>query len=236
MQYKFLTALFLATTALAVPTADSTPTESNSEITSSDYDNYDDFDYDDAYYGDYGDYGADLLGDIPPSIIAVMATAIPASWYSDILDPASRDSIMSDIAAGTLPAWYNALPSSVKAWATADFVGGFADASATAESSPTKTAGSSPIETGSGSQTAARETSASSTETPSSESSTEASSSQVSSTAVETTTASSTIVVSSTATPSPSSTESTGGAPAPTGAVAMGVAGAAGILALALAL
>jgi hypothetical protein len=227
MQYKTFTTLFLAATALAAPAADSTPTES--EATLADYDYY-----------NYGDY----LQDVPPSIIAVLVTAIPDSWYSEILDPASRDSVVSAAAAGTYPAWYNALPSSVKAWATADIAGGLVGASATAESSATQTenAGSSATETGfsgfvkasgsSGSQTAASRTSTSSSETPSAE----ASSSQVSSTAVETTSASSTTLASSSESPSPSSSESTGGAPAPTGAVAMSVAGAAGILALALAL
>ncbi|KAJ5514319.1 hypothetical protein N7463_003871 [Penicillium fimorum] len=198
MQYKVLATLFFAATALAAP-ADST------ETTDSD--------------------GTFDLQDVPSSIMSVLATAVPESWYNDLLDPTSLSSIESAVAAGTYPAWYNALPSDVKSWATeqlgAGLVGG---ASATADSSATQTkpaAGSSAIETGSSLvPSTAGQTSSNAAETPSASS----------------TSGSSSDSASSSASPSPSSSQSTGGAPAPTGGVAMGVAGAAGILALALAL
>ncbi|KAJ5834824.1 hypothetical protein N7447_000850 [Penicillium robsamsonii] len=179
MQYKVLATLFFAATALAAP-ADSTATDSD-----------DTFD----------------IADVPSSVMSVLATAIPESWYNDLLDPASLSAIESAASAGTYPAWYNSLPSDVKSWATGQFGAGLGGASATADSSATQT-GSSLV-----SSTA----------------------SQTSSNAAETTSASSDST-SSSASSSPSSSQSTGGAPAPTGGVAMGVAGAAGILALALAL
>ncbi|KAJ5384762.1 hypothetical protein N7517_002673 [Penicillium concentricum] len=200
MQYKVLATLFFAATALAAP-ADSTAT-SGTETTGSD----DTFD----------------LEDVPSSIMSVLATAIPESWYNDLLDPASLSAIDSAASAGTYPAWYNALPSDVKSWATghfgADLMGG---ASATA--TQTKSAGSSAIETGSslvGYSITATQTSSNAAET----------------TLASSTSGSSSDSTSSSASSSPSSSQSTGGAPAPTGAVAMGVAGAAGLLALALAL
>ncbi|KXG47070.1 uncharacterized protein PGRI_038160 [Penicillium griseofulvum] len=207
MQYTTLATLFLAATALAAP-ADTAATPSI-ETADSNFD----------------------IEDVPSSILAVLATAIPDSWYSDIMDPASLSAMASAAEAGTYPAWYNALPNSVKSWAT-EFGGDLdGDASATADSSatPTEPAGSSAIETGSSAVVVGASTTASRT----------------SSNAAETTPASSTSAStsgsgsdssSSSASSSPSSTHSTGGAPAPTGGVAMGVAGAAGILALALAL
>ncbi|KAJ5185152.1 hypothetical protein N7491_006977 [Penicillium cf. griseofulvum] len=208
MQYTFFATIFLAATALAAP-ADSAATPSL-EAAESNLD----------------------LNDVPSSILAVLVTAIPDSWYSDIMDPASLSAIASAASAGTYPAWYNALPNSVKSWAT-DFGGDLAaSALTTADSSatPTEPAGSSAIETGSsivivGSNTASQTSNAATTTSDSSTSaSTSGSSSDSSSRSA------------SSASSSPSSTRSTGGAPAPTGGVAMGVAGAAGILALALAL
>ncbi|KGO71721.1 hypothetical protein PITC_027340 [Penicillium italicum] len=206
MQYKILATLFLATTALAAP-ADPTATSSSTETADSD----------DTYN----------IGDVPSSIMNVLATAIPASWYDEIIDPASRSSIASQVAAGTYPAWYNALPSSVKAWATANLDDQIGGATATPDSSATRieTADSGAVETGS--SAAAIQTS---------------NAAETSSNAAKTTLASTTSSgpnsdsSSSSTSSSPSSSKSTGGAPAPTGSIAMSVAGAAGVLALALAL
>lgn len=215
MQYKILATLFLATTALAAPApADSTATASSTDTTDSD-DSLD-------------------LADVPSSIMSVLATAIPASWYDDLMDPASRSAIVSEAAAGTYPAWYNALPSSVKAWATSNFDDQIAGATATADSTATQTetADSTAVETGS--STAASQTS--------NAAETSSNAAETSSNAAETTSASTTSSgsssdsSSSSTSSSPSSTHSTGGAPAPTGGIAMSVAGAAGVLALALAL
>jgi hypothetical protein len=220
MQYKVLIPLFLAATALAAPAPDATGTSSSYE-TSNDYDNNDSYDYDDIY--DYGDsYG---LADVPNSILTVMATAIPFSFYDDMLNPASRSAIISAAAAGTYPAWYNELPSSVKAWATSNFVDGALGASATATGSASETGSSAVAASNTASQTASQ-TASSAVKTTSGSSSASAPSNS----------ASSSDVSSSSASASASPLHSTGGAPAPTGGVTMGVAGAAGVLALALAL
>ncbi|KAI2713445.1 hypothetical protein CBS147332_5185 [Penicillium roqueforti] len=219
MQYKVLTTLFLAATALAAP-ADPTATSSGTETADSD-ETYD-------------------ISDVPSSIMSVLATAIPASWYDEIIDPASRSVIISEAAAGTYPAWYNALPSSVKAWATSNFDDQIAGVSATASATGTQveTADSSAIETGS--TTPSRQTSNAAVTT--SASTTASGSTSISSSSSDSSSDSSSSIISSpssdssSSSSSPSSSQSTGGAPAPTGGIAMGVAGMAGVLALALAL
>jgi hypothetical protein len=224
MQYKALATLFFAATALAAP-ADSTSTSSSPEFVDSNdlYDDYLEDIYDDIYEA------------VPSSILTVLATAIPATWYNDLFDSASRDSIVSEAMAGTYPAWYNSLPSSVKAWATNEaFIGISATATQTetADGSTFKTGSTAAAsqtsfasETSVASQTPAKTTSASTTPSSSSSQSTSESSSESSSDSS-----------SSSASSSPSPSQSTGGAPAPTGGITMGVAGAAGVLALALAL
>jgi hypothetical protein len=181
MQYKALATLFFAATALAAP-ADSTSTSSSPEFVDSS-DLYDDY-YEDIY--------DDIYEAVPSSILTVLATAIPATWYNDLLDPASRDSIVSEAMAGTYPAWYNSLPSSVKAWATANeaFIGTSATATqtetvdgsifktgSTAAASQTSFAS----ETSAASQTPAKTTSASTTSSSSSSQSSSESSSESSS-------------------------------------------------------
>lgn len=225
MQYKALATIFFAATALAAP-ADSTSTSASLDFADNN-DLYDDY-YEDIY--------DDIYEAVPSSILTVLATAIPATWYNDLLDPASRDSIVSEAMAGTYPAWYNSLPSSVKAWATsnAELIG----ASATA--TQTEATDGSTFKTGStaaASHTSfASETSAASqtpdanTSTPTTSSASTTSSSSSSQSSSESSSES------SSASSSPSSSQSTGGAPAPTGGITMGVAGAAGVLALALAL
>lgn len=156
---------------------------------------------------------------VPNSILTVLETAIPASWYEEILDATSRSALISEIEAGTLPSWYNALPSSVKAWASAQ--GGFAEnfvGVTTAALDDTATVEDATPATASAINTAA----ATATQTKASSDSTAtsgATSSQTSSASVSASTAT-----------------STGGAPVATAGVAMGFAGVAGLLGLAIAL
>lgn len=203
MQLHVLAALFFSTLTLASPVAQES---SIGTISSSGSDN------------------PNPIPDVPSSILTVVETAIPASWYEAILDPTSRSSIMSEIQAGTMPAWYNSLPASVKAWATS--AGGFAnnfigatptaDAAAGGNSGNDATGTATPVATAAITSGAKAQTTAAST-----------SGSSASETAASTSKSSS----------SPSSSTSTGGgAPIATGGVAMSFAGAAGLLGLALAL
>jgi len=202
MQSKILAALFFSTLALAAPAPQET---SDSYITNPEFD---------------ADSAAAALSSIPNSILTVLATAVPASWYADLADPASLSSINSEIEAGTMPAWYNQLPASVKAWATSAGELGLTDATTTASASAT-------------SAPSAATDSASTT------------SGSTGSVAVQTTAASTSSVSTSTSTAasgsvSPSSTAasstSTGGAPIATGSIAMSFAGAISLLGLAVAL
>ncbi|KAG2419334.1 hypothetical protein HFD88_004129 [Aspergillus terreus] len=197
MLCKTLATLLLAATALATPapevtaTAESFGTESDNDAIASAASAADAF-----------------LADIPDSILSVMETAVPTSWQMDILtDPAFRASVASAAAEGSYPAWYNELPSSVKAWATSVGVQILEAGSSYQGASQTvsQTASNAALTTSAGSSHATASHSSSSS-------------------------------ASASASTSASSSQSTGGAPAPTGGVAMAVAGGAGILALALAL
>ncbi|KAJ5994370.1 hypothetical protein N7451_010094 [Penicillium sp. IBT 35674x] len=157
---------------------------------------------------------------VPNSILTVLETAIPASWYEEILDATSRSALISEIEAGTLPAWYNALPSSVKAWASAQ--GGFAEnfvGATTAALDDTTTVKDATPATASAINTAA----ATATQTKASSGSTATSDATSSS-------------QTSTGSASPSTATSTGGAPVATAGIAMSFAGLAGLLGLAIAL
>lgn len=207
MQSKVLAALFFSTLALAAPAPQGT---SDSTVT-------------DGSDSDLGDAAA-ALSDVPSSILTVLETAIPASWYNDLANPASQSSMIAEIEAGTMPAWYNNLPASVKAWATSAGELGLTAATPTADSadSADSTSGS----TGS----AAVQTTAASTASGSSGSA-----------AMQTTaasTSSGSTAASGSASPSSkaASSTSTGGAPIATGSVAMSFAGAVGLLGLAIAL
>ncbi|CEJ54587.1 hypothetical protein PMG11_00891 [Penicillium brasilianum] len=196
MQFKILAALLFSATALAAPQATGTSSSSSDE--------------------------SDLLDSVPNSILTVIATAVPATWLSEYMDPVSRSSMMSEIAAGTLPAWYNSLPSSVKAWATSAFL---VDASATAVTGTDAATG-----TAVSVATATDSAGSSGSTTGSADSSSAAVSSAISS---ATSAASSKAASASSA---HASATSTGGASVATGGVALSMAGAAGILGLALAL
>ncbi|KAJ5646475.1 hypothetical protein N7490_002847 [Penicillium lividum] len=155
---------------------------------------------------------------IPNSILTVLETAIPASWYASIDDPTFRSSVISEIEAGTFPAWYIALPSSVKAWAfSEEGLNGIIGAATTSSDEQTATA----TATTSGVNNAA--STATQTAAPSSN-------------AVTSGAASTSKARTSAASVSPSTASSTGGAPVATAGVAMGFAGIAGLLGLAIAL
>ncbi|KAJ5241322.1 uncharacterized protein N7469_002913 [Penicillium citrinum] len=202
------------------------------------------------YSGDL-DYFQSALDNIPSSILTVLETAVPVSWYMGLMDPASQSSFLSEASAGVYPDWYSALPSSVIAWASSaaengdDFLFGGATATATA----TDSASESDSATGSASATASgsKSGSESATVTPTAKTSDTRDSTitgTVSPTDTKATTASSEAKASGTtsnatadasssaASTSASSETSTGGAPLATGSVAMSLAGAAGLLGL----
>ncbi|RHZ56292.1 uncharacterized protein CDV56_108032 [Aspergillus thermomutatus] len=159
---------------------------------------------------------SDLLGSVPSSILAVVATAIPASFISAMANPTSVSSIVSEIEAGTYPAWYSSLPDSVKAWATSAALAELgADATATATGDSESSTGSS------GAAATATQTSSGSS-----------SSTGTASSAQTTSSSSSSASESSSAAASTTSSHNAGA----TGAVAVSFAGAAGLLAVALAL
>jgi hypothetical protein len=188
---KFIAALLFAVSALSSPAPDTTAIGTSDSSANLDL-------------GSISSYAAGLEVAIPSSILTVMETAIPASWQDEVItDPVFRSSVASAAAAGTYPAWYNELPSSVKAWASSNF-----DAQVLGVPSTTNYVAS---QTGSTVQTTSSGSSAAATSVSSTRSGSGSSS------------------VSASASPA----KSTGGASLPTSGVAMGVAGAAGALALA---
>lgn len=188
---KFIAALLFAVSALSSPAPDTTAIGTSDSSANLDL-------------GSISSYAAGLEVAIPSSILTVMETAIPASWQDEVItDPAFRSSVASAAAAGTYPAWYNELPSSVKAWASSNF-----DAQVLGVPSTTNYVAS---QTGSTVQTTSSGSSAAATSVSSTRSGSGSSS------------------VSASASPA----KSTGGASLPASGVAMGVAGAAGALALA---
>jgi hypothetical protein len=198
MQFKLLATLLLSSTALAsaydaamtasavASSGSSTPVETNPDSSPLD------------------------IASIPYSILTALETAIPASWYNDLLEPKFRSSVESEIMAGTMPAWYNDLPQSVKAWASSE--GGLINSLMGAE--PTSASVGAASSNAPATGVSAHNTAASTM-----------------STAPATRTG-----ASGTKKSIPSSSTSTGGAPIATGGVAAGIAGVAGILGLALAL
>ncbi|KAF3396222.1 hypothetical protein F1880_007159 [Penicillium rolfsii] len=209
MQYKALATLLFATAALAVPASDVT--------TSDDW---------------LDNIGLPIETEsIPSGILSVIETAIPSTWAQALeTDSAFQSSVLNDILHSTYPAWYNSLPDSVKSWATAE---GDAEVSAlssyySVQPTVTPTAGSSAA--------AGSSSHASSTPLTTGHSSTLTSTPLTStSTATQITSLSSTSSTTSSTSRSGTST-STAGAPAATGGLAFGLAGAAGVLGLALAL
>lgn len=221
MQFKILTTLLLSSLTLASPVAvaqEAEATASSNANTS-------------------GPDRVLTLPVVPTSIMTVLATAIPASWYQEILNPASRAVMRSEIEAGTMPAWYNALPASVKAWASSagDFANNFVAATPTAIAIPLGSAGSGSegVLTATPVATAAADTTKSKAQQTASETTSKP---KAHKTAAETTASSASETAAPSKSSAPSSSTSTGGAPVATGSVAMSVAGAVSLLGLALAL
>ncbi|KAF7166981.1 hypothetical protein CNMCM5623_000469 [Aspergillus felis] len=152
----------------------------------------------------------DLLASVPSSVLSVLMTAIPPSVIQAFANPTEASSIINQIEQGQIPAWYSSLPADVKAWASSAAMADIADVTAT----PTASGSSAATATGA---TATATVTSSSSGTTSSTSSTK-------------TAASSSTGASSTSTSTSSHNA------AATGAVAVSFAGAAGVLAVALAL
>ncbi|KAJ5585955.1 hypothetical protein VI817_008747 [Penicillium citrinum] len=222
MQYKTLAALLFASAAIAAPAAETT---SSATLDDS---------YDDSDYPEYAGIS------IPTSVLEILETAAaPTAWANSMYtDSAFVNAEASRIANDQYPAWVSSLPDSAQTYVEQELKaeasmyihvynsetvswGTSFPASTTAAASSTQTdnssSGSSATTTKSGSQSA--------TETVT-DSSSKASSSKAATTSG---TASGSQSGSSTST-------STGGAPAATGGIAMSLAGAAGVLGLALAL
>lgn len=228
MQYKTLAALLFASAALAAPRAQ--------YIDGDDYLNDDYHGHEispsviaaaENYYGvevTPSEVAAisDFTEDTPSSIFSALATAVPTTWIQS-MDYSSefRYSELSEIVRGTYPAWYSTLPQSVKAWATSLAK---IEASMYKSSTPYFTSVSTPCASStplgpsySVSVVTATFTQPATTSSSSSESSSSSSSS-------------------SSASGSQPTSISSAGTPAATGGVAMSLAGAAGILGLAMAL
>ncbi|OOQ89851.1 hypothetical protein PEBR_06842 [Penicillium brasilianum] len=209
MQHKVLATLLFATAALAVPASDATITP------------------DDLL--DYVDLPIETET-IPSDILSVIETAIPSTWYQALeTDSAFQSSVLNDLLHSTYPAWYNSLPDSVKSWATSEGEAEVSALSSYFSAVPTVTPTS-------GSNSAGSRSHSSSTPLSTSPSSTTASTPlTLTSTATQTKSATSSGSSSTSASGSGTSS-STGGAPAATGGLAISLAGAAGVLGLALAL
>lgn len=166
-----------------------------------------------------------LYSEIPTSIVDVLVTAVPATWYENLLtNEAAASSVYENAVSGVYPDWYSKLPGSVQAWVTSedsDAQSALATETALASSiysSLTADASSAAATITSGSSSSSAKTTGSSSGTSTGTDSAEGSSS-----------------ASASASASPSST-SNGAAPMATGNVAFSVAGAVGLLGLAVAL
>ncbi|KAJ5225504.1 hypothetical protein N7468_006729 [Penicillium chermesinum] len=150
---------------------------------------------------------------IPNSILTVLETAIPETWLEEVMtNTADQMSIYEAAESGVFPGWYNSLPESVKAWATSE---------ATAEETGLSSAIASVSSAAVTSESAATTSGSAMVTSTASSSGTTASDSSASS--------------SPSSSASPSST-SNGAAPMATGSLAYSVAGAVGLLGLAVAL
>jgi hypothetical protein len=208
MRSTALVALFFAS-ALAMPQVASEASSSSSSTSeSSDSDSSDFSDIVPSY-------------SLPSDYMSILETAVPSSWEYEMENTASAAAVISAAAAGTYPAWYNDLPASIKAVVTS--LGGF-DANIVGETGSV-TAVATPNSSAPATETAAATTTSDTTVSPV----TETQASGTSSAASGTKSAASTSADSTSA-------HSTGGAPVATGSVAMSVAGAAGLVGLALAL
>ncbi|KAJ5161505.1 hypothetical protein N7492_006897 [Penicillium capsulatum] len=74
--------------------------------------------------------------DLPPaSIQSVLATAIPASYLSQMANPSAASSIYREIQHGHYPDWYKSLPGNVKDWLSTHYADGSAAATGGGDSS-----------------------------------------------------------------------------------------------------
>ncbi|KAJ5636839.1 uncharacterized protein N7484_010152 [Penicillium longicatenatum] len=208
MQSKTLATLFLLLApALAKPQATSVASDSSGfESSGSESSGSDSLDTTDIT----------SIPSIPSDYVSVLETAVPTAWEYEMMNSASAAAVMSAAAEGIYPAWYNDLPASIKALVTS--LGGFDEVMVGETSSMTVAMSTSSIGPSSGASMATTVVSSSG------------------STATETQVSAASSIASSAKSSSPASTSSTGGAPAATGGITMGVAGAAGLLGLALAL
>lgn len=153
---------------------------------------------------------------LPTDFVSVLETAVPTAWEYEMMNSASMAAVVSAAAEGIYPAWYNDLPSSIKAIVTS--LGGFDEV----------------IVGETGSMTVAMSTGSSGPSSESAMATTTVSSSG--SVATETQSSATSGMASSSKSTTHASASSTGGAPMATGGITMGIAGAAGLLGLALAL
>lgn len=214
MQYKALATVLFAAAAVAAPAEDF------------DFDNLSDFQ------------------DIASAVQTVVPTAWAQSLYSD---PGFAKSVLSDLDAGTYPPWYSSLPAEIRSDAPApsEVAQGYSkyiDQLGSLGVLSTLTAAGSGSASGTRSAATATQT-ASSTVTSAASTATVTTSTGSKSTSDSTSSGSASGSASGSGSGSGSASgsagatgTSTGGAPAATGHVAMGLAGAAGVLGLALAL
>lgn len=147
------------------------------------------------------------IPDVPSSVVEVLATAIPSTWLQNILtNSAAQTSVLNDIESSKYPDWWSSVPTGVQSYLW--------DLDSSLSVSATPTSGSTVTSTGSSATTTSTSTSDSDDDDSSDDSSSSSSSSSSGAAASDT---------------------SEGAAPAQTGMAAT-VAGAAGILGLALAL
>lgn len=224
MQSKaLLSLLLLAPAALASPVA-------QSDDYYSEYANADDYE-DLATLSPEDLYSSEIAfiqTAVPTSILTVLETAVPSTWYEALADPSAQASIYEAAASGVYPDWYNSLPQSVKAWVTGDD-----SDSETGIASLLPTMSSDAASSGSTAATTTGPSSADATSTSGSSSSGAVSSSSSSSSESSSDASSSSATPSGS--PSPSSTGN-GAMPMATGGVAASVAGVVGLLGLAVAL
>ncbi|OQD65656.1 hypothetical protein PENPOL_c005G07160 [Penicillium polonicum] len=212
MQYKSLAALIFASMAMAAP-------------------------------ADTSESAEDSISDIiPPSIAVVLATAVPSSFWAEATNTAAfLSQVEQGMVSNSWPTWYSSLPDSVKEYVTTAVEGYYPSFASSISAEITSSGGSSSSpSTASATSTGASSSGASSSDASSSGASSSDASSSTDSTSATDSSSSSTATGSDAASSSASasgsaaSTTADGGA-APTG-IAVSLAGAVGVLGLALAL
>ncbi|KAI9043354.1 uncharacterized protein KD926_003884 [Aspergillus affinis] len=227
MQYKALSLLALSAVALAAPSP-----QQNTELEEMpDYEEYVSSVGAAASKTDPAGFGVPTDLGVPTSVLAVLVTAMPASFVSQLADPSAVSQLDKDWESGKYPAWYSSLPGDVKDYVSSMYAE-YSDASTLPTNTASATDSDKSTTAGSGSA------SATATSTGTSDASSSAAQSSSSKTTGSQTTGSSSASASSSAAETTGSQGATseGGAPAPTGAMAASFAGAAGILGLAFAL